>query len=58
MDLEMIKGFVDLIVNNGVSLGCLLYFMYMNNTTMKELKETISELKELIKELIIKEESK
>ena len=26
---------VNLFVNNGVAVACLIYFMYYNNTTMK-----------------------
>lgn len=45
---------VSIIVNNGASLGCLIYFMYAQNTTQKELKYTIDELKLLIQKLIDK----
>lgn len=45
---------INLLINNGASIGCLVYFMYINNTTQKDLKNTIDELKELIKELILR----
>lgn len=56
MTLEAMEKVIEILMNNGVSLGCLVYFMYMNNTTLKDLKETIENLKDLIQELIIKEE--
>lgn len=28
---------VNLFVNNGVAVACLIYFMWYNNTTLKEL---------------------
>lgn len=49
---------ISLLINNGAALGCLLYFMYNQNTSQKELTKAINELHELIKELLIRLEGK
>lgn len=35
---------VNLFVNNGVAVACLIYFMWYNNTTLKEFSEKFQEL--------------
>ena len=37
---------VNLFVNNGVAIACLIYFMWYNNTTLKELNKTLLKLLE------------
>lgn len=36
---------VNLFVNNGVAVACLIYFMWYNNTTLKEFSNKFEELK-------------
>ena len=31
---------VNIIVNNGVAVACVLYFMHFNSTTLKSLTDT------------------
>lgn len=31
-----VQDLVNILVNNGVAVACVAYFMYFNNTTMKE----------------------
>ena len=31
------EDLVNLFVNNGVAVACLIYFMWYNNTTLKDL---------------------
>lgn len=35
---------VNLFVNNGVAVACLIYFMWYNNTTLKEFSNKFVEL--------------
>lgn len=35
---------VNLFVNNGVAVACLIYFMYYNNTTMKEFTKQMEDI--------------
>lgn len=42
---------VDLIVNNGVAVGCIIYFMWTQNNTMNKLNETMSKLCDTVTEL-------
>lgn len=35
---------VNLFVNNGVAVSCLIYFMWYNNTTLKEFSDKFEEL--------------
>lgn len=37
---------VNIIVNNGIGVGCILYFMYFNSTTLKAMTETMNEVKQ------------
>lgn len=39
-----IEELINLITNNSVAVRCLAYFMWYNNTTMKEMKLTIANL--------------
>lgn len=42
---------VDLVVNNGVAVGCIIYFMWTQNNTMNKLNETMSKLCDTVTEL-------
>lgn len=52
-----VEEIIKLIVEKGVEIGVIVYFMYYNNTTLKELKEVIIELKEAIIKMTTKEEN-
>lgn len=35
---------VNLFVNNGIAVACLIYFMWYNNTTLKEFSNKFDDL--------------
>ena len=35
---------LNIIANYGIGVACILYFMYFNNTTMKQLIETVNKV--------------
>jgi len=37
--------------NNGVAIGCLVYFMFVNNNTLKQLTITIASNTEILHKL-------
>lgn len=37
---------VNIIANYGIGVVCIIYFMYFNNTTMKQLLETVNKVNE------------
>ena len=37
---------IDVIFNNGVGIGCLLYFMWFNQSVMKTMNDTLSKISE------------
>ena len=37
---------VNIIVNNGVDVACVLYFMHFNSTTLKSLTDTVNKVNE------------
>lgn len=37
---------LNIIANYGIGVACILYFMYFNNTTMKQLIETVNKVNE------------
>ena len=37
-----VQDLVNILVNNGVAVACVAYFMYFNNTTMKEFTQAMS----------------
>ena len=40
------EDIVNIIVNNGVAVACVLYFMHFNSTTLKSLTETVNKVNE------------
>lgn len=44
---------VNLFVNNGVSVACLIYFMWYNNTTLKEFSNEFEELNNTLLKLLV-----
>lgn len=45
---------VQLFVNNGTAVACLIYFMWYNNTTMKEVSTNLKANTETLAQLINK----
>ena len=37
---------VNILVNNGIGVACIVYFMYFNSTTLKAMTETMNEVKQ------------
>lgn len=50
MDLE---GIVNVIVNNGAAVGCLIYFMYYNSKQLEKTQQILKSLEDSIQELVI-----
>lgn len=46
-----INDIVNLLVNNGVAVGVIVYFMYYNTKQIDELKKIIQDNTEILKEL-------
>ena len=38
------EDIINIIVNNGVAVACVLYFMHFNSTTLKSLTDTVNEV--------------
>ena len=49
---------IDVIVNNGVAIGCLCYFMWYNNNTMVKVTEELANVNHNVMLLIEKLETK
>ena len=43
---------VNLFVNNGVAVACLIYFMWYNNTTLKEFSNKFEELNKTLLKML------
>lgn len=55
------KEFLDIAMNYGIGVVCIIYFMYFNSTTLKKLTDTITKVNEsliLMNERIEKIEDK
>lgn len=55
------KEILDIIMNYGIGVVCIIYFMYFNNTTLKKLTDTMVKVNEsliLMNERIEKIEDK
>ncbi len=37
---------VNILVNNGIGVACIVYFMYFNSTSLKAMTETMNEVKQ------------
>ena len=48
---------VNLFVNNGVAVACVIYFMWYNNNTLKEVTNKFNELQSQILVLLEKIDS-
>lgn len=47
----------QIIVNNGTAVGCLLYFMWFTNNTMKEFTNEMKTLNENIQQAILEKKT-
>lgn len=43
---------INLFVNNGIAVACLIYFMWYNNTTLKEFSNKFAELNNTLLKLL------
>lgn len=43
---------IEIIVNNGAAIGCLIYFMWFNNNTMKEFTNEMKTMNENLSKFI------
>jgi predicted PurR-regulated permease PerM len=43
-EMENIQSIVDLVMNNGLGVICVIYMIYFQMTTMKEMSQTISKM--------------
>ena len=48
---EEFNSIISVIINNGAAIGCLIYFMYIQNTTMKGMKDSIDNLTKVVESL-------
>lgn len=42
--MEEIKALVDIIVQNGIGIACVIYMIYFQLTTMKEMSGTLNKM--------------
>ena len=42
--MELFEEIIKLIVDNGIGVACVVYIMYFNSTTMKEITNTLVEM--------------
>jgi hypothetical protein len=42
----IMEEMINIIVNNGVAVACVLYFMHFNSTTLKQLTDTVTKVNE------------
>ncbi len=42
--MESVQNIIDLVINNGLGVVCVIYMIYFQMTTMKEMSQTISKM--------------
>ena len=42
--MEEIKALIDIIVQNGIGIACVIYMIYFQLTTMKEMSVTLNKM--------------
>ena len=42
--MESVQQIIDLVINNGLGVVCVIYMIYFQMTTMKEMSQTISKM--------------
>lgn len=46
------EDLINMFINNSTAIACLIYFMWYNNTTMKEFTEQLTKMNENIIKLL------
>ena len=52
-----VQDLVNILVNNGVAVACVAYFMYFNNTTMKEFTKAMADVQTTLIKVVEKLET-
>lgn len=52
--MNTIEDIVNLVTNNGVGIACVIYMIYFQNTTMKEILSTLTAMTERLTAIEIK----
>lgn len=52
-----VQDLVNILVNNGVAIACVAYFMYFNNTTMKEFTKAMADVQTTLIKVVEKLET-
>lgn len=42
--MESVQNIIDLVINNGLGVVCVIYMIYFQMTSMKEMSQTISKM--------------
>ena len=42
--MDSVQDIIDLVINNGLGVVCVIYMIYFQMTTMKEMSQTISKM--------------
>ena len=42
--MDSVQNIIDLVINNGLGVVCVIYMIYFQMTTMKEMSQTISKM--------------
>lgn len=42
--MEEIKALIDIVVQNGIGIACVIYMIYFQLTTMKEMSGTLNKM--------------
>lgn len=42
--MDNVQNIIDLVINNGLGVVCVIYMIYFQMTTMKEMSQTISKM--------------
>lgn len=42
--MDDVQNIIDLVINNGLGVVCVIYMIYFQMTTMKEMSQTISKM--------------
>ena len=43
-EMDSVQNIIDLVINNGLGVVCVIYMIYFQMTTMKEMSQTISKM--------------
>jgi hypothetical protein len=53
-NVNIIEEIVNLVTNNGIGIACVVYMIYFQNTTMKEMLTALTAISERLKAIEIK----